>query len=146
VRGAVDPDNLVGEVFLQLARNIGRFQGDEDEFRSWAFMVAHHRLIDERRTRNRRPPETPIPDDFDVPAPDDVESQALTRLSSDRLRELFECLTPDQRDVLALRIIAGLDLEQTARIVDKRVGAVKALQHRAVQALRKKLASEGVTQ
>jgi RNA polymerase sigma factor (sigma-70 family) len=53
--GAVEPDDLLGEVWLQVARNIGTFAGDEAGFRSWVFMVAHHRLIDERRRRARRP-------------------------------------------------------------------------------------------
>ena len=53
--GADDPDDLLGEVWLQVARNIGSFTGDEAGFRSWVFMIAHHRAIDEYRRRTRRP-------------------------------------------------------------------------------------------
>jgi RNA polymerase sigma-70 factor, ECF subfamily len=58
---------------------------------------------------------------------------------------LFRALTPDQQDVLGLRIIAGLSLEETARLLGKRVGAVKALQHRGLEAVRRRLEREGVT-
>ena len=53
--GADDPDDLLGEVWLQVARNIGSFTGDEAGFRSWVFMIAHHRAIDEYRRRTRPP-------------------------------------------------------------------------------------------
>ena len=51
-RGAESPDDVLGEVFVQIARNIATFEGSAPQFRSWAFMVAHHRLIDEFRHRN----------------------------------------------------------------------------------------------
>jgi RNA polymerase sigma-70 factor (ECF subfamily) len=77
--------------------------------------------------------------------PADVEDLALGRIGSDRLVELFSVLSPDQRDVLTLRIIADLSLEETASILGKKVGAVKVLQHRGVSRLRKLVAEEGVT-
>ena len=50
-RGAAEPEDLVGEVFLQVARNLGTFDGDYRSFRSWVFTVAHHRVVDERRRK-----------------------------------------------------------------------------------------------
>src|SRR5687767_722473 len=66
-QGAVEPEDLLGEVMLQLVRDLPRFAGDERQFRAFAFTVAHHRLIDDRRRRGRRPVE---------PAPDDVLAQS----------------------------------------------------------------------
>ena len=54
---APDPEDLAGEVFLQLVRDLDSFQGGEREFRSWLFTVAHNRLLDERRRATRRPVE-----------------------------------------------------------------------------------------
>lgn len=51
-QGASSADDVLGEVFVQLARNITTFDGGASRFRSWAFMVAHHRLIDEYRHRS----------------------------------------------------------------------------------------------
>jgi RNA polymerase sigma-70 factor (ECF subfamily) len=135
-RGAAEPDDLVGEVFVQVARNLGRFEGDYSDFRSWVFMVAHHRVIDERRRRSRRledPVEEPA-----APVPGgDVESEAISSIGTNRVMELLERLTGDQRNVVALRVVADLSLEQTAHVLGKRVGAVKALQKRAFDRLRK---------
>ncbi|MFQ5968410.1 MAG: RNA polymerase sigma factor [Acidimicrobiia bacterium] len=141
---AVEPEDLVGEVFCDLARNIGTFTGDESSFRSWVFTIAHHRVIDERRYRSRRPNEPT--DSPEEPSPaGDVEEEALASLISAEIQDLLARLTPDQRHVLLLRILGGLTLEETARVVGKRVGAVKALQHRGVIALRKLLANRRVS-
>ena len=53
-RGAAEPDDVVGEVFLQVVRDLGRFDGGEREFRTWLFTIAHHRLLDARRRAVRR--------------------------------------------------------------------------------------------
>src|SRR5688572_21347639 len=57
-RGAREPDDLVGEVFVQLARRLGRFRGDEAALRGWVFLIARNRLVDELRRGRRRPVET----------------------------------------------------------------------------------------
>ena len=133
-RGALEPEDLAAETFLQVARNIQGFEGGEDAFRSWVFVIAHRRLIDVRRKRGRSPELTSLSDD-DRPG-GDVEGEALDRLAADDLRHALRALTEDQRDVLSLRIIADLTLEETADVMGKRVGAVKALQRRGLNALR----------
>jgi RNA polymerase sigma-70 factor (ECF subfamily) len=136
-RGAIDPDDLTGDVFLRIARAIGGFEGDERAFRSWVFVIAHRRLLDERRQLARRPPPTDLPTDDSAGIPvGDVEQEALDRATTTELRHAFDRLTAGQRDVLALRIIAGLSLEDTAKVLGVRVGAVKALQRRALRAIR----------
>jgi len=137
-QGVGDPDNLVGEVFLQAVRNLHSFAGNEDGFRSWLFTIAHRRMLDDRRRVHRRPEQlTAEPlDRATAPAAEDL---VLDGLGSDRLRAGLESLTTEQRSVLALRVIADLSVEEVARIVGKRPGAVKALQHRAIDRLRKTL-------
>jgi len=140
--GARDPENLLGEVFLQMARNLPRFRGDEGALRGWAFLVARNRVVDERRRASRRP-EVPLPDDGDTAgAVGDAEADALQRLGDTRVQELLDTLTHEQRDVIVLRVLGDLSLEQVAGILGKRVGAVKQLQHRALAALRRTLESE----
>jgi RNA polymerase sigma factor (sigma-70 family) len=65
-----------------------------------------------------------------------AEADAQAALATERVRMLIEALSPDQRDVLLLRIVADLSLEQTAAVLGKSVGAVKSLQHRGLAALR----------
>jgi RNA polymerase sigma-70 factor (ECF subfamily) len=146
-RGAVDPDDLVGDVFLQLARNLSGFDGDEPAFRSWLFMVAHHRLIDERRKHTRRPVTlVDEPERLDRPAAVDVAGEAVGNVSTSQLYELLDGLTDDQRNVVVLRMVAGLTLDETAGVLDKNLGAVTQLQRRGLAALRRQIEGLGITQ
>lgn len=138
---ASDPDGLTNDVFAQVHRNLDRFEGDENGFRSWVFTIAHHRMIDDRRRAHRQPQlqgEMGVEDDLGC---GDVEEDALAVLSHDSVRELVSVLSPDQRDVVLLRVVADLSVEEVARLLDKRAGAVKALQHRALATLRRHLDS-----
>ena len=145
-RGSTDPENLAGEVYLDVAKGLRRFEGTESGFRSWVFVIAHRRLVDERRRNKRRPEETTS--HGDLPAThrmSSAEDEALDRLGGDEVQALLGALTADQRDVLLLRIVADLSLEETATVVGKRVGAVKALQRRALEALRREIRVQGVS-
>jgi RNA polymerase sigma factor (sigma-70 family) len=143
LRGAHDVEDLTSEVFLAVFRNIATFDGDETNFRSWVFVIAHRRLQDERRSRLRRPP----PDPIEV-APEltggDVEHDALGELARERVIVVCGKLAPDQADVLLLRILGDLTVDQVAAALDKTSGAVKQLQRRALEAVRRLVAREGV--
>lgn len=138
-RGASDPDDLAAEVFFQVARDIHRFEGDESKFRSWVFVIAHRRLIDARRAESRRPTIVDEAADEHEGEGGDVEEDAMEQLALARVHELFEALTEDQKRVLSLRIIGDLTLEETADVMGKRVGAIKALQRRALISARNAL-------
>jgi RNA polymerase sigma factor (sigma-70 family) len=144
-RGAAEPDDLTSETFLQIARNISTFDGDESAFRSWVFVIAHRRLIDSRRARQRRPETITLPDPTGGGPGGDVEKEALDRLTTVELQSAFEKLSESQSDVLGLRIIGQLTLEETASVLGKRVGAVKAAQRRGLLALSQHLDLDGVT-
>lgn len=145
-RGASDPEDIAGEVFFRVARSIHTFDGDESSFRSWVFVIAHRRLIDERRFAGRQPDFTELPADYSPNGSGgNVETEAIDFLVTDELKDAFGELTDGQRDVLALRIIAGLTLADTAEVLGKKVGAVKALQRRALEALQEKIDLENVT-
>lgn len=139
-RGAPDPEGVAGDVFAQLVRDIGRFEGDEPGFRSWVFVMAHHRLLDDLRRRRRRPEAAADPESMSgVEDTVDVESSAIESVTSAELRELIDTLTPPQREVILLRVFGGLKVEEVAAAVGRRPGAVKALQRRGLETLREKL-------
>ncbi len=71
--------------------------------------------------------------------------EAVEQMVTAEIAEVFNSLTEAQRDVLALRIIAGLSLKETAEVLGKRTGAIKALQHRALEALKRAFDEETVT-
>ena len=145
-RGAPDPEDLLGEVFLQVVRDVGAFSGDERDFRAWVLTVAHHRLLDDARYRGRRPVESVAEEALLAAAVrGDVEEEALLGLEMERLRRALEGLSADQQDVLMLRLFGELTIEEVARVVGKRPGAVKALQRRGLMALKRILSSLAVT-
>lgn len=131
-----DPEDLLGEVFLQVARDLHRFRGDEAALRRWVFAIAHNRLLDARRRQGRRPPVAPdaLPDLPAQPPADPVDPALVEALAT---------LTPEQREVVVLRFVADLPLEDVARITRRRVGAVKAMQRRALDALARILDDAG---
>jgi RNA polymerase sigma factor (sigma-70 family) len=142
---APDPEDVLGEVFLQVARDIARFDGEEPGFRSWVFTIAHHRLIDARRHSARRPvelsPEPPEPGGH----ADDAADEALAKIGTDEVQRVLSVLSEDQRAVLLLRVIGDLSIEDVAKAVGKRPGAVKALQRRGLAAVKRELTRKGVT-
>lgn len=129
-QGAQDPDDLTGEVLLHMVRGIDRFAGDETAFRSWVFMVAHHRVIDERRRTRRRNDVVHrlFRDDATGPVDVDVLDRMWTQDWAARLDQLSDA----QRTVLLLRVVAGLSAEEVGSIIGKKPGAVRVMQHRAV--------------
>jgi RNA polymerase sigma factor (sigma-70 family) len=120
-----DPDDVLGEVFVQVARDLHRVAGDDLAVRRWVFTVARHRVIDDARRRARRPgiAAGPPPDWAAATDPDAIDPMLVGALAQ---------LTTDQREVLVLRFVADLPLETVAQITGRQVGAVKALQHRGL--------------
>lgn len=145
MQGADEPDDLTSEVFIGVFKGIGDFVGSEEQFRSWVFVITHRRLIDDRRRRGRHlvavPPRRESLDDLEG---GDAEDEAIAGMSRERVRALCEILVPDQRDVLLLRLIGDLTVEQVADALDKSSGAVKALQHRGLETIRRRISKTGV--
>lgn len=142
-RGAASPEDVCGDVFCQVVRDIHSFEGDEAGFRSWVFVMAHHRLIDEARRRKRRPEISVAGEELRaVGAHGDTETEALDRVEASRVTKLIGELTDAQRDVILLRLVGGLSIQEVAEVVGKGERAVKSLQHRGLEALRSKLEAE----
>lgn len=133
---AADPDDVASEAFLQVFRNLASFDGDELAFRAWVFTIARRRLLDTWRATSRRPAMTAWAPKLD-PVGGDAEEDALRRLGDERITVMLAGLTPEQREVVLLRIVADLPLEQVATTMGRSVNATKALQLRALRALRR---------
>lgn len=142
-RGSREPEDLTSEVFLTVFERIRDFSGDGAAFRSFVFSVAYRRLVDELRMRSRRGETAEWTAERDPRRASSAEDEATARVGDARARALLDQLPPDQRDVMVLRIVADLTVEQVAEVLHKRAGAVKALQRRALENLRKKMASNG---
>jgi RNA polymerase sigma-70 factor (ECF subfamily) len=141
-RGAPDPEDQLGETFLQVARDLANFSGDEAGFRSWVFTIAHRRLLDAARSRHRRPT-IPLPPERLAPVAEALRSasggvDAALDAVADRevLVGLLAQLTDEQREVLLLRFVADLDTATVGEVTGRSANAVAALTTRALGALR----------
>jgi RNA polymerase sigma-70 factor (ECF subfamily) len=144
-----DPEDVLGEVFLGVARDIGRFSGDEAALRRWVFSIAHNRAMDAHRkaARQRSTLESEMSEGLASGALLPTSSSSVSASGAHEpldpvLIEALSTLSPDQREVVVLRFVADLPLEAVARITKRRVGAVKALQHRALENLRRAVSPE----
>jgi RNA polymerase sigma-70 factor (ECF subfamily) len=140
-RGSREPDDLTSEVFLAVFDQLPAFVGTESDFRSFVFSIAYRRLVDELRKRSRRGEPQEWTPRTDPRLSSSAEDDALANLTYSSTLSLLDGLPRDQRDVMVLRIVADLTVEQIALVLDKRPGAVKALQRRALERLRKKFGS-----
>jgi RNA polymerase sigma-70 factor, ECF subfamily len=121
-----------------VAENIRLFQGDESALRGWVFSVARRRLADHRRRGARRQTKPVAPQDLsEVPGGDDPADLVLEALSAQQaIDHLVAALSPGQAEVLVLRIVARLSVEDVAQILGKRPATVRVIQHRALERLR----------
>jgi RNA polymerase sigma-70 factor (ECF subfamily) len=135
VLGCDDPDDVAGETWLQVVRDLHRFTGDDEDFRRWLFAVGRHRAIDAARARIRRRV-SPVPDGLDGLADEQtVEDQVLDGISVRKAVAMLAGLSQDQAEAVALRVIAGLDTPAVASILGKSPGAVRVALHRGLRAL-----------
>jgi RNA polymerase sigma-70 factor (ECF subfamily) len=142
-QGSGDPEGITNDVFLGAFGRVDTFFGNEDGFVSLLFSITRNKLVDERRKRSRQV-RTADGGLTDEPSGGDVENDALQSLGAEAAA-LLEGLTDEQREVLHLRLIADLSIEQTALVTGRSINAVKALQHRATHSLRRTISEEAVT-
>lgn len=133
-------EDLTGEVFVRVIQAIRSQRLWRTSFQAWLYRIAHNLVVDHYR---RQPITADLQLDERLVAVEDNPVDAVTQqLSQQQLGTAIRRLTPDQQQVLALRFGQGLTARETAEVVDKSVGAVEALQHRALAALRRVLKKE----
>jgi RNA polymerase sigma-70 factor (ECF subfamily) len=132
-----DPEDVLGDVFLDVARRIGGFKGDARGFRAWVFTFARARRVDEIRRRVRR-----IEDPVDTAVHEmtvdraNVEQEALAMIGLEELLDHVAQLTDDQSEVVILRALGGWTAREIGEITGRSIGSVEQLQHRGIEALR----------
>jgi RNA polymerase sigma-70 factor (ECF subfamily) len=137
-------DDLASEVWLAAARGLPGFEGDEPAFRAWMFTIARRQVIGHWRKAGRRRTDPAPREAFESrPARDEPDAVVLADLSAqEAVDALTSALSPDQAEVVLLRVLGGLDVETVARVIGKRVGTVRVLQHRALRRLAKTFPTE----
>jgi len=132
-------EDLTSDVFLKAQEALRRYNRQGVPFAAWLFRIAHDRMVDHYRTQARHPSDQlteQMPDDSLEP-----EVRAAAQAEASRLARAVACLTDEQKTVVQLHLMDGYSLEDTAQIMQKSIGAIKALQHRALANLAKQLQS-----
>jgi RNA polymerase sigma-70 factor (ECF subfamily) len=140
-RGAAEPEDLTSEVFLTVFPKLPTVTGGAAGLRTFTFSVAHARLVDDFRRRSRREPTVVYDAATDRRTAGSSEDEALLNLQTEQVRQALSGLPDDQRDVLVMRVLGDLTVDQVAQVLGRSAGAVKQLQRRGLLALRRDLAA-----
>jgi RNA polymerase sigma-70 factor (ECF subfamily) len=142
-----EADDLAADAWLAASRRLSAFAGDERGFRAWLFTIARHELVDHWRSTGRRP-STPLPP---ASMPDrqngtDLEGDVMAiEDATAAVKAITAALSPDQADVILLRVLGDLTVEEVAALLGRRPGTVRVLQHRALKILAKREIAQSVT-
>lgn len=126
-------ESIASEAFYRLLDAYKNGKGPSDGVLYWLYRVAHNLVVDVYRQSDR----TPLPLMEQVLSDPDAlpEARLLQEQQEARVRWAMAQLTEDQQQVLELKFMEGLDNKQVAGVLQKTIGAVKSLQHRALASL-----------
>ncbi len=135
--------DVVSDTFRRLLAALRNGGGPTDHLSAWLYRVAHNLVVDGFR---RQPEDAPVPlqNAPEIPVPSRAEGRMEHEEAVAAARAALAKLTPLQQQVIALRFLEGLSIRETAEITGKTEGAVKALQHRGTNSLRRILEDDDV--
>jgi RNA polymerase sigma-70 factor (ECF subfamily) len=135
-RAGADGDDLASQTWLDAARNLRGFQGNDDQLGAWLFTIARRRLIDHQRREGRRRETHDDPAISRRPSGDDPAATAVELLCGDEAARRIVALLPwAQAEVVLLRVVGGLTVAEVAAVTGRRPGTVRVMQHRALRYL-----------
>jgi RNA polymerase sigma-70 factor (ECF subfamily) len=133
----MEAEDVTQQVFLNTLQSISSFKWKGVPFSAWLFRIAHNQVVDYLRKKKR----ATLPLDESLPTSNGNPQQVTERkLDIERLLSATRRLTEAQREVISLRFTSELPIAEVARVMGKSEGAIKALQHSAILALRQALA------
>jgi len=134
-------EDLAAEVFVRMIEHLPRYQARGRPFLAWLYTVARNLLTDYYRSQRGAPLDLPDPERGR--GDEGMMERIEARAQQDCLWRALRQLTPEQQEVLFHRFFEGRSVEETARLMGKQPGAIKALQHRALAALRRRMEEMG---
>lgn len=132
----MEAEDVTQQVFLNTLQSISSFKWKGKPFSAWLFRIAHNQVVDHLRKKKR----ATLPLSESLPSSDNPQQITEHKLEIERLLSATKKLTEAQREVLSLRFSSELPIAEVAMVMGKSEGAVKALQHSAILALRRALA------
>jgi RNA polymerase sigma-70 factor, ECF subfamily len=136
-------EDLTSEVFLRVVEGLPGYQAREVSFLAWLYRIAHARLVDYYRQSSRRGQHQDI-ESANLHMEDDLDEGLVAAYNQEVVQEAMRLLTIEQQQVVHMRFIEGYNLQQAADALGKTVGAVKVMQHRALEALSRTFSKQGI--
>lgn len=138
-------EDLAADTWLGAATGLPSFEGDVQRFRSWLFTIAHRRLVDHWRDQSATVAESGFAE-TSAEMDESPEETVIGAVSAQgAARKIASVLSPEQAEVVLLRVVGGLEVDQVAEILGKRPGTIRVLQHRALRKLVEEISLEDVT-
>ena len=132
----IEAEDMTQQVFLNALQSISSFKWKGIPFSAWLFRIAHNQVVDYFRSKKH----ATVPLDESLASNNDnPQLIAEQRLDIEQLLLASKHLTEAQREVISLRFAGELSIAQVAKAMGRSQGAVKALQHSAIVALRQAL-------
>jgi RNA polymerase sigma-70 factor, ECF subfamily len=138
-----DAEDVASETWLQIARDLRSYRGENAGFRTWAASVARNRAVDHLRKLGRRPAvAVPVEQMEHLANAEDTAVRAVEAVATNSAIALIATLPQDQAEAVLLRVVVGLDAEAAGQVLGKRAGAVRTSAHRGLKRLAKQLEQE----
>jgi len=138
IRNQAEAEDMTQQVFVKAYESIGTYRWQGIPFSAWLFRIAHNQMVDYVRKHSKQQT-IPLDESLPIEGDCDVEHEVETKMEIEKVMIATKKLTQAQREVISLRFAGGLSITEAAKTMRKSEGAVKALQHSAILALRKTL-------
>ena len=139
-----EAEDMTQQVFLNALQSISSYKWKGMPFTSWLYRIAHNQVVDYFRKKSKHAT-VPLDESLPIPAVDgDPKYTVERKIEMETVVMATKKLTQSQQEVISLRFASELSIAEVAGVMGKSEGAVKALQHSAIAALRKVLAPEAV--
>jgi RNA polymerase sigma-70 factor (ECF subfamily) len=137
---ALMAEEVTSQVFMHLIQKLGQYRISPQDnvaiFSAWFYRLAYNKMIDIKRKQSRTRT-APIEYAEQMASKQHVLDEVIERISIEEILQKLQVLSGQQREVILLRFVEGCNIAETAAIMDKSEGAIKALQHRALENLRR---------
>ena len=138
IRNQAEAEDMAQQVFIKAYESIGSYQSQCVPFTAWLFRIAHNQMVDYVRKQSKKQT-VPLDESLQIKDDSDVEHEVEVKIEMEKVVLATAKLTKAQREVISLRFAGGLSITEAAKTMRKSEGAIKALQHSAILALRKTL-------
>ncbi len=142
VRDRTEVEDMTQQVFIRAYESIGSYKMQGFPFSAWLFRIAHNHIVDHIR-RETKKPTVLLDETLPIAGDSNLEEEVAQKIEMEKVVEATKELTKSQREVISLRFAGGLSIAEVAATMGKSEGAIKALQHSAILALRKTLTVRG---